>query len=643
MELRRKLFVVLALMATVPLLFLLFGVVGRAERDLEARVESELHAALGMMERELKTLMATQKSLARGLSRVPAVEEFVRGLRAEDPAAYRRRAAALGGFFLDYQSNVPSIQALRLVDPEGRVLVKVKEGKLVPADKVDARARPLVENIAYKSFFRRALRSDQPVAVSNFERGKVADAVDFCPAMVRYSVPIRGGAGEVGALLVVNMWGRRVDDTVEASLGGYGGKGYIVEVNDGTAARDGIYLYHRNADYRFANQLGTSYRFSTEISPARWRALRNAATHGTLQTDDGRILFYRPFAPYEARDSRWLLLIESSREAILAPVQQLRHSIWLLLALVLLASLLLARWAAVRLARPVHELAQLITRYADGDHRVRYPGHRRDEIGVAGRAFNYMATSLEAAERERDRAEQAARQSERLAAIGEMAAGIGHEINNPLMNMMSLAALVEQSLDPEDEQAKRDLHVLQEEGRRCARIVQGILNFARENEPAYRDLDLAELIDETAGLMKHRLKASAVDLELKVERPLSMEGDPSQLQQVLVNLLLNALHASPPGSKIEVRAGWAGTGVELRVVDSGTGIREADLPKVFNPFFTTKPEGSGTGLGLSVSYGIVRQHGGSLQLDNRPEGGVVVTVKLPAEGSEHANEVRHVG
>ncbi len=631
MELRRKLFLVLAGMATVPLLVLLFGVVDRAERALEARVEAELQETLKKMERELRSLMDTQKALARGLAQVPVLEAFAAVAPPDRyrPEAYEARAEALESFFLNYQTTVPSIQAIRFTDPTGKTLVKVKEGHEVPRLHVDALGRRYVEDISYKPFFQRALASGDEVSVSNFERGKVAGEVEFCPAMVRYSVPVRDGEGGLLGLLVVNMWGRRVDDVVVAALGGYPGQVYLVEMNDQDPARDGIYLYHRDADKRFANQLGTPYRFPVDVGPEVWDRIRAGADAGTVVTDDGRMYFYRRYEPYRDRLSQWLLVIETDRATVLAPVAGLRSWIWGLMAVVLLLSLIVARVAAARLARPVHELAEIITRYEKGDKTARYRERSRDEIGTAGRAFNKLADSLERAERERAEAERAARRAERLAAIGEMAAGIGHEINNPLMNIMSLAKLIEASVGDADPEVKEDLALLQAEGRRCARIVQGILNFARESEPVYRRFDLAGLLDESVDLLHHRLEAAGLAVRTELERPLEMEGDPNQIQQVLVNVLLNAIHASPEGATVTVRARREGGDAVVEVLDRGHGLDPGTRDKVFDPFFTTKPVGQGTGLGLSVSYGIVKQHGGEIDLRERAGGGARAVIRLP--------------
>lgn len=635
MQLRHKFFLALALLTIVPLLVLLFGVVERMELAIKNRTQTVLHSTLDKMAGEIDVLLHSQKSIAVGLTRVPSVRNFADAAVRNSSSEYGTRAEELGRFFLNYQHAVPSIQALRFIDITGKTLVKVKEGEAVEPKRFDSgQHRYYVSDQSYKDYFKLAMHGQDDISMSDFELGQVTAGADFCPSMVRYSVVMRDELDVPQGMLVVNMWGKRVDATVEASLGGYPGRVYIVELNNGSP-RDGIYLYHPDSDKRFANQLGSEYRLSHELTPQEWQTIKSTAEFGALFRADGRMLFFRKYSPYQDRTTQWLLVIEPSSETVLAPVREMRHSIWMLLAILVVLCLLVAVWAAVQMAKPVHRLAEIITRYADGERRIRYQDRRADEIGVAGRAFNYLADGLERANHERHRAEQAVRQSERLAAVGQLAAGIGHEINNPLMNIMSLAALLEPAIrNAGDEQMNSDIQLLQKEGKRCAHIVQGILNFARENKPQYRLFDMAELLEETLDLLKHRISSGEILVRLNIHDSLGLEGDPNQLQQVLVNILLNAVQVSPSRSTLTVSAWREGAEIVIEVTDEGPGIDGDALERVFNPFFSTKEEGSGTGLGLSVSYGIVRHHGGRISIENRSQGGARVMIRLPVSGHE---------
>jgi len=628
MQLRQKLFIVLGLMAIVPLLFLLFGVVGHIEHDLEESTGREIHKSLSKLAQEISTLMDNQKAIVQGLAKVPVVREFAQTTYLNETSSYEQRALDLMAFFLNYQSTVPSIQAIRFTDMKGKTLVKIKEGRLIPYKKKLTEGRSFVEDIGYKPFFKWALKTDEDISISNFERGKVSGEVDFCPAMVRYTVPIRDELETPFGMLIVNMWGRRVDNAVQAALGGYPGKAYIVELNR-NKERDGIYLYHEKSAQRFANQVGTNYRLSTELGTTLWEKIKQGDQVGMISPNKQRLLYYYKFSPYQDRDTKWLLIIEMARETILEPIAGLRNWIIYLILIVVVVSLFIAKVVASRLARPVHNLARIITCFADGDRHAQYDDDRNDEIGLAGKAFNYLTKRIEREQKQRIKAEMAARQSERLAAVGQMAAGIGHEINNPLMNIMSLASLVDQNIPDSDKQIKDDLTALQNEGRRCARIVQGVLNFARENKPKFEHFNFADLMHETAAVFEHRLRTANIELIVDVDDPLMLYGDADQLQQVMVNVVVNAIHASSSGSKIILKAYEQEQEIIAEVIDNGDGITEENIARAFSPFYTTKPEGSGTGLGLSVSYGIIKKHNGSIILENRPEGGVKVEIILP--------------
>lgn len=477
--------------------------------------------------------------------------------------------------------------------------------------------------------------------MSDFELGQVTFGADFCPSMVRYSVPVRDELDELQGLLVVNMWGTRLDSAVESAMSGYPAKSYIVEINK-NKIRDGIYLYHPDSKKRFANQLKTDFRFSNEVTADEWKEMQFIDSYGSVFHENGKLFFYKAISPFQNRDTKWLLLIEVSSEKIFESVNNMRRSIWLLLGSLVVISLLLAVWASGRLTGPVHHLAEIIHKFADGERGVRYQDSVNDEVGSAGKAFNYLATTLENTEHEREKAVRAACQSERLAALGQMAAGIGHEINNPLMNIMSLATLIEEALGEGHNDARNDILLLRKEGQRCARIIQGILNFARENEPRYEPFNLSELINETLELLHHRIESSDINLVIDVEKNLVMEGDAGMLQQVLVNVLLNAIQASLVNADIHINAKQENKNLIVEIIDEGTGIEGNDFSKIFDPFFTTKSEGEGTGLGLSVSYGIIKHHGGTISIENMKNAGVKVSIVLPVQGKVENKELDYL-
>ena len=233
------------------------------------------------------------------------------------------------------------------------------------------------------------------------------------------------------------------------------------------------------------------------------------------------------------------------------------------------------------------------------------------------------------------------RQAEKLAALGELVAGVAHEMNNPLAGISAFAELLLEvpagaPFDAEDREAVR---LIKREADRATSVVRDLLTFAREAAPAWGPVALQTLLDRTIRVRTFAARTAGVELRLEIDPGLPpVRGDERKLQQVFVNLIANAEHATRESAGTErvvtVRA-WRATAdrVVVRVSDTGPGVPPDMLGRVFEPFFTTKPLGEGTGLGLSVSYGIVQAHGGELRAQNLPGGGAAFDVALPIEAT----------
>ena len=228
-------------------------------------------------------------------------------------------------------------------------------------------------------------------------------------------------------------------------------------------------------------------------------------------------------------------------------------------------------------------------------------------------------------------------QSEKLAAIGQLAAGVMHEINNPLATISACVAAISGRLDhasgTERTAVEEYLELIDKEVDRCSRIVDGLLDFSRPKGKAKGRVVLNALVDETLFLMKHhqRFKRLTVTRELDLTLPPTM-GNAEQLTQVLMALMLNAVDAMDDRGKLTVRTGKSpqrSDEVVVEIEDTGIGIPRADQSKIFEPFYTTKPPGRGTGLGLSICYGIVEDHHGRIEVDSTPGRGTTFRVFLP--------------
>ncbi|MCC6499057.1 MAG: GAF domain-containing protein [Anaerolineales bacterium] len=245
------------------------------------------------------------------------------------------------------------------------------------------------------------------------------------------------------------------------------------------------------------------------------------------------------------------------------------------------------------------------------------------------------ATQIELRERmdAQRKAENRLLQAAKLAAVGEMAAGIAHELNNPLTSVTGFAELALGEL-PDENQTRKDLELVVREAKRARDVVRRLLDFARQGESTRARASLNEVTDDVVALSRHLIHTSGVTLKIHFEESLSwVMIDANQIKQVALNLVHNALQAMPDGGALEITTAlgkrnerdWA----LLTVRDTGVGIPQEDLSRIFEPFFTTKSDRGGTGLGLSVTYGIVTDHGGTIEVESEPGKGSKFTVWLP--------------
>ena len=240
---------------------------------------------------------------------------------------------------------------------------------------------------------------------------------------------------------------------------------------------------------------------------------------------------------------------------------------------------------------------------------------------------------------EMKRLEEQLIQAEKLAAMGQMLAGVAHELNNPLTAILGASELI-RDRPGIDENTKRQLDMTHRQARRAARIVQNLLEFSRPASPQKKALDLNAVVDRTLQLHEHSLRRNSIQVDFHPAPNLPPTiGDANQLIQVFLNLVANAEHAIRevrPSGRIQIRLGQKASRIFVTVQDDGAGIKPEVLPKVFDPFFTTKRPGGGTGLGLSICMSIIREHGGDMEVESLPAGGAAFSVFLPVAVQEQA-------
>lgn len=285
-----------------------------------------------------------------------------------------------------------------------------------------------------------------------------------------------------------------------------------------------------------------------------------------------------------------------------------------------------------RLRRPMDDLISGIRHVAEGHLSYRIPVRRKDEMGEIAVALNEMSRRL-------DMLQKGLIQSERLISMGKLAAGVAHEINNPLTGILSYAEDLVEETDPADPRRK-DCEVIQHEALRCRRIVRDLLDFARQETPSPRRTHPRELVAKALDMVARQAAFQNIRFTQDIQDDLPLiEVDPVQIQQVLVNLIINAQQAMKKGGVLVVGARRNGDEgrVEFLVQDEGTGIPSEIRSRIFEPFYSTKG-GETDGLGLAVSLGIVQQHGGSIEVESELGKGTAFRIVLPVERGNQSEE-----
>ncbi len=284
---------------------------------------------------------------------------------------------------------------------------------------------------------------------------------------------------------------------------------------------------------------------------------------------------------------------------------------------------------AVLIQRPLMELQREIAKLQAGDLSVRvHFAERSDEIGDLGRNFNEMVRQLRETREEVERLHRTQMsRAEHLATLGELAAGLAHEIRNPLAGIAGVIEIIGRDL-PAGSPSREVLKDVQQEALHIKQILSELLDYARPRPPVCHAADLNATAEHAVALARQQVLSQPIQIELvKAEDLPHVEHDTVQIQQVLLNLLLNAIQAISSTGRIQVRLESRDAFAAVAVSDTGRGIAPEHLPNIFRPFFTTK--GHGTGLGLSLARRIVEDHGGHIEVSSQPGAGTRFTVWLP--------------
>jgi predicted Zn finger-like uncharacterized protein len=323
--------------------------------------------------------------------------------------------------------------------------------------------------------------------------------------------------------------------------------------------------------------------------------------------------------------------VQIPKAAAYLTARELLNNLIFVALLLLMISAIIGLVGSHLLTRQIGRLSDATQVVAKGSFDIRVTASSRDEIGELATSFNQMATELDSREKALQSAQAALVQSEKMAAFGQLGAGIAHEIKNPLAGILGLAQLSMRKVD-QDDPLHKNMTIIEKETNRCTNIIQNLLKFARQEKVDFQSVDLNLVADDAMAIVEHQLEMNKVKIKKDLQTSLpKISGNANQIQQVLINLMINAQQAmeGSPGEVEVTTTGNRNGHVEVRISDDGPGIPEDLRAKIFEPFFTTKAVGKGTGLGLSVSYGIIKEHKGDITVESSPETGTTFVLQFP--------------
>ena len=360
--------------------------------------------------------------------------------------------------------------------------------------------------------------------------------------------------------------------------------------------------------------------------------------HRAYVVRDWRITAYEPIRDYGGAVIGMLYvgLLEGKY------VEVRQRAVIVFLAVTLAGSLLaltLSHFLSQRLSGSVKLLVAGAEQLACGNLDQRVEVRSGDEFQELAETFNAMAEALKARDAQlREQAKRKVMESERLAMVGQLAAGVAHEINNPLTGIVTYSQLLLEKV-PGEGSTRSSLQKIVTQANRCRKIVRGLLDFSRQSKPDERPCNVNTLVQECLSLVGNQALFRNIEIvrHLAEDLPL-VPMDPSQIQQVFLNLIINAAEATPAEGRLTVstRLATSGKSVEVGFEDTGCGIKQADLERIFEPFFTTKGARRGTGLGLAISYGIIKEHKGTITVESEVGKGTTFVVSLPLSLEEEA-------
>ncbi len=645
LRIRSHIFISVFLATVVPLVALALAASYYSEYSYQREIKREIITSLNGVSVEISRELQNSQNLILGISRASALKSFMPVLESianeEHHPSIRLLRRKINHYLEGFQTIIPGEFLLRVLDFRGDTLIKVSHNKTSQAQYESLQGINYAEHPVSSPAFIKQLEKLSPDEVNflTLPHHALNNENSIARPLLDFAVPLYNDNKWLGTL-VVTLSGENIDHVLNNVTRLYKGKIFIAENNPDDINRHGLLIYDEKDNLHIAQNRSTLFTLPQQLTTALLDESILSA-EGEIKQNN-HLIYYSEFFPYPNRLIGWVIAIKINEKVLSAPFANNRIAIWLFAATALLFTLIMTGFAVKKISQPICNLAFQLKSFADGKYEQRADTKQTiTEIKTLSSSFNYMADTLVHTQNERDKAQNMALQNNKLASIGQMAAGIGHEINNPLNNILSYSTLISRGIakNAADIDTKnllklqQDIDSLRDETLRASEIIKGILNFARQMPPQPGSFLIKEWLEKSILLVQQTAKTHHIEINLNYKGDEVFEGDQAQLQQVIINLLLNSIQASKNNTVINIDVICDKQQLEVIIQDYGCGIRDEDLNNIYDPFFSTKDEGDGSGLGLSISLGIIESHQGSLIIKNNAENiqGTTATIILPVQ------------
>ncbi|GMR15817.1 MAG: hypothetical protein BMS9Abin31_0109 [Gammaproteobacteria bacterium] len=643
MRIRSHIFISVFLATVVPLVALALAASYYSEYSYQREIKREIISSLNGVSVEISRELQNSQNLILGISRASALKSFMPILESianeEHHPSVRLLRRKVNRYLEGFQTIIPGEFLLRVLDYRGDTLIKVSHNKTSQAQYESLQGINYVEHTISSPAFIKQLEKLPPDEVSflTLPHHALNNENSIARPLLDFAVPLYNENKWLGTL-VVTLSGEPIDHVLNNVTRLYKGKLFITENNPDDISRHGLLIYDEKNNLHIAQTRSAFFILPQQLRTALFNeSIQNA--EGVIKQNN-HLIYYSEIFPYPNRLIGWVIATQIDEKVLSAPFANIRIAIWLFAAIALLFTLIMTGFAVRKISQPICSLAAQLKSFADGKYEQRANTQQTiSEIKALSSSFNYMADTFVNTQSERDKAQDMALQNNKLASIGQMAAGIGHEINNPLNNILSYSTLISRTvaknaanIDSKTlSNLQQDIDSLRNETLRASEIIKGILNFARQMPPQLGVFSVKEWLTKSISLVQQTAKTHHIEIKLNHNGDETFEGDQAQLQQVIINLLINAIQSSENNAIININVKYDSEYLEVSIQDEGCGIKEDIFNNIYDPFFTTKEEGDGSGLGLSISLGIIESHHGNLIITNNAKNikGATATLTLP--------------